>query len=324
MSAGEAAGQVLQARQLTELPATAAALADGTIGGAHAQVAVHAARDLPEEALAGLDALVAGQGAGMDAAALRVAVDDYTHRAAPDALEEANGAPGGPGGCSSRVPPMAPPLLTAASTRSARRPSSAPSPHCRHPAAPRTPAPPSSAAPTPSSNSAAAPSTPATCPTWPRSAPTSLSSSTSPPSPPPRRAAGGRRRSTASARSHRRLPGGSAATPASPASSPAPAPDRRTSAASRVVTVAQRRALIVRDRGCVGCSAPAAWAEAHHIKHWANLGPTNLETAGWTGFAGPDRTLVELALPPRRPRSNPPPGPRPSGRWALHAARPPP
>lgn len=42
-----------------------------------------------------------------------------------------------------------------------------------------------------------------------------------------------------------------------------------------------RRMLEVRDKGCVftGCSKPAAWSEAHHIKHWAQGGRTSLENA---------------------------------------------
>ncbi|WP_198165655.1 HNH endonuclease signature motif containing protein, partial [Rhodococcus sp. ADH] len=38
----------------------------------------------------------------------------------------------------------------------------------------------------------------------------------------------------------------------------------------------QRVALIARDRGCAfpGCSCVPAWTDAHHIRHWANGGPT--------------------------------------------------
>ncbi len=47
----------------------------------------------------------------------------------------------------------------------------------------------------------------------------------------------------------------------------------------RLVSPAQRRALEVRDRGCVftGCSAPTWWCEAHHLLEWALVGPTDLD-----------------------------------------------
>ncbi len=48
---------------------------------------------------------------------------------------------------------------------------------------------------------------------------------------------------------------------------------------SRTVSKKQRRALIARDHGCVfpGCGAPPAHCEGHHIKHWADGGPTDLD-----------------------------------------------
>ena len=47
---------------------------------------------------------------------------------------------------------------------------------------------------------------------------------------------------------------------------------------TRLVTTSQRRALGLRDRGCVepGCTAPADWCDAHHIVHWTAHGPTDL------------------------------------------------
>ena len=45
----------------------------------------------------------------------------------------------------------------------------------------------------------------------------------------------------------------------------------------RTANGAQRAALIARDRACVGCGAKAAWCQAHHIVHWAEGGPTNLD-----------------------------------------------
>ncbi len=48
---------------------------------------------------------------------------------------------------------------------------------------------------------------------------------------------------------------------------------------SRTVSKKQRRALIARDHGCAfpGCDTPPAHCEGHHIKHWADGGPTDLD-----------------------------------------------
>jgi hypothetical protein len=48
---------------------------------------------------------------------------------------------------------------------------------------------------------------------------------------------------------------------------------------SRTVTGAQFRALVVRDRTCVvrGCRRPPAQCGAHHVRHWADGGPTDLD-----------------------------------------------
>lgn len=46
----------------------------------------------------------------------------------------------------------------------------------------------------------------------------------------------------------------------------------------RTVTTGQWNALVARDRGCTfpGCARPPAWTQAHHLRHWADGGPTNL------------------------------------------------
>ncbi|WP_298990474.1 HNH endonuclease signature motif containing protein [uncultured Pseudokineococcus sp.] len=48
--------------------------------------------------------------------------------------------------------------------------------------------------------------------------------------------------------------------------------------AAYTVTPAQRRALAIRDRGCIapGCDAPVSRTHAHHVVHWADAGPTDL------------------------------------------------
>jgi hypothetical protein len=46
---------------------------------------------------------------------------------------------------------------------------------------------------------------------------------------------------------------------------------------TRIVPKGLRRALEVRDGGCVfpGCDAPSSWCDAHHVVHWADGGPTS-------------------------------------------------
>ena len=46
---------------------------------------------------------------------------------------------------------------------------------------------------------------------------------------------------------------------------------------SRAPTAAQRRALIARDGGCIGCGAPPGECEAHHIIPWQRRGPTRID-----------------------------------------------
>ena len=47
----------------------------------------------------------------------------------------------------------------------------------------------------------------------------------------------------------------------------------------RAFTSAQVRALWLRDRHRTypGCTVPGTWADAHHIRHWADGGPTDLD-----------------------------------------------
>jgi hypothetical protein len=47
----------------------------------------------------------------------------------------------------------------------------------------------------------------------------------------------------------------------------------------RTATPTQHRMLALRDRGCVfpGCDRPPGWCQAHHIVHWIDHGPTDLD-----------------------------------------------
>jgi hypothetical protein len=75
--------------------------------------------------------------------------------------------------------------------------------------------------------------------------------------------------------------------------------------------------LAVRDRGCVfpGCERPLAWSEGHHLWHWINGGPTNLDNlallcrahhravheGGWQLTRGPDGQFSATPPQPRHP-----------------------
>ena len=51
--------------------------------------------------------------------------------------------------------------------------------------------------------------------------------------------------------------------------------------AKRLFTPGMLHALWLRDKGCTipGCGAPPLWADAHHLIHWADGGPTALTNA---------------------------------------------
>jgi hypothetical protein len=74
-----------------------------------------------------------------------------------------------------------------------------------------------------------------------------------------------------------------------------------------------RKALHARDRGCrfPGCHTPAAWTDGHHLRHWADGGPTSLTNlvllcrfhhvlvheAGWTIDFDISRNIVTARRP---------------------------
>jgi hypothetical protein len=88
----------------------------------------------------------------------------------------------------------------------------------------------------------------------------------------------------------------------------------------RRFTARQRKAITARDGGCViaGCSAPAQWAEVHHVVPWALGGKTEvangvllcwyhhhtIETSGW-----------EIRMVGGMPQVKAPPWIDPSGKW---------
>ena len=51
--------------------------------------------------------------------------------------------------------------------------------------------------------------------------------------------------------------------------------------ARRLIDGPLRRALVLRDRGCAfpGCDRPPRWCDGHHIRGWADGGPTSLDNS---------------------------------------------
>ena len=95
----------------------------------------------------------------------------------------------------------------------------------------------------------------------------------------------------------------------------------------RLATPGQRRALGIRDGGCVfpGCDAPTSWCDAHHVQPYEQLGPTDLSNLallcrrhhgvthrrGWQMAASADQTFTwitpdGLTLTSQRQRGRPP------------------
>ncbi len=96
----------------------------------------------------------------------------------------------------------------------------------------------------------------------------------------------------------------------------------------RYATPTQRRALAVRDGGCVfpGCDMPVGWTDAHHVSRGRHGGSTDVENlallcrhhhgvthrTGWTMTAHPDQTFTwttptDRTLTSQRNRGSPGP-----------------
>ena len=99
---------------------------------------------------------------------------------------------------------------------------------------------------------------------------------------------------------------------------------------ARTVPGRLRRALRARDGGCRFPGCPnRAWLDAHHVRHWADGGPTRLDNLalqcsrhhhllhqpGWHAKLLPDATL-ETTDPNGRTRTSRPPGHEPLW-WAA-------
>ena len=85
---------------------------------------------------------------------------------------------------------------------------------------------------------------------------------------------------------------------------------------SRTATPAQRRALAVRDKGCIvpGCPVPAETCQAHHLTDWAQGGETdisNLALLCWAHHRQVDLHMWTITPDPpgRPPQSRPNSGP---------------
>jgi len=97
---------------------------------------------------------------------------------------------------------------------------------------------------------------------------------------------------------------------------------------ARTATPAQRRALAVRDRGCLipGCSIPAEACQTHHVTEWASGGSTdisNLVLLCWAHHRQVD--LAMWSITPNRgggPPPRPAPGANPGTPWPANHGSP--
>jgi hypothetical protein len=276
LSPGEASVRAETARRLRALPRTGEALVSGSIGSGHARAAVTAVRDLPADAAPGLDRLVAAEGPDLDPARLRTAVDGYAQRVDGESLvarEErawqarrlnvTRTADGGIAvdGRLDRVGGET--VLTALAglatpdgernlrSGEQRRADALVALAQRQLDGGDLPA-----------TAAVRPHVTvvvdlATLQQHEGAGPAHLD-----------------RLGSLSAAAARQLACDAGATRVLTGPAGMPLDVGRS---SRVVTLAQRRALAARDRGCVGCRAPAGWCQAHHVQHWADGRPTDLD-----------------------------------------------
>ncbi len=310
LTLGQAARQAETAKRLAALPQTAQAVADGTIGMGQAQVAAQAVRDLPGDAAEGLDQLVV-ESPEVDPARLRTAVDEYAHRVRPASLaarEErawrsrrltVSRTGDGAVAIDGRLDPVSgeavltalAPLAAPADAGDTRTPeqrrADALVTLCRR-----------------ALDGGGLPEVGGVRPHVTVVVP--LETLQGKPDAPPAMLD---RYGAISGEAARMLACDSGVTRVITVGTSQPIDVGRE---TRVVTVAQRRGLAVRDGGCIGCRAPVAWCQAHHVRFWTeHQGPTDLENLVLVCWRC-HRNIHHQGWQPKR---------GPDGRWRLGRAR---
>ena len=92
---------------------------------------------------------------------------------------------------------------------------------------------------------------------------------------------------------------------------------------SRTATPAQRRALAVRDQGCIipGCGVPAETCQAHHLVDWADGGPTDLDQLALLCWAHHRQVDLHMWTVTPHPPGAPPPQ-RSGASWPANRGAP--
>ncbi|NYJ67034.1 hypothetical protein HNR16_001822 [Pseudoclavibacter chungangensis] len=102
---------------------------------------------------------------------------------------------------------------------------------------------------------------------------------------------------------------------------------RRIGTQQRVFDRDQRRAIALRDGGCLipGCGTPAAWCEIHHVTEHAHGGPTHTDNGVllcWYHHRNLDRTGWQIRMNHGTPELKPPHWYDPHAHWHPHTTAP--